>query len=103
MHIISRTAIAEAQQRHPNARTWLDQWWNIASKARWESLHEVRIDYASADQVGSCLVFNACGNHYRLICGVTYANQWTQGTLYVKHFLTHAEYDKNKWKADCGR
>lgn len=54
-------------------------------------------------QVGSCLVFNVCGNNYRLICGVTYANAWARGTLYVKHFLTHADYDKGKWKADCGR
>jgi mRNA-degrading endonuclease HigB of HigAB toxin-antitoxin module len=44
---------------------------------------------------------NACGNDYRLICRVTYANRWTDGTLLVKHFLTHAEYDKNKWCKDC--
>jgi len=26
-----------------------------------------------------------------------------KGTLFVKHFLTHAEYDKNTWKRDCER
>lgn len=103
MHVISRPAVLDAQRRYSVARTWLDNWWNIAGKARWENLHQVQADYAGTDQVGSCLVFNACGNHFRFVCGVTYANQWTHGTLYVKHFLTHAEYNKGKWKADCGR
>jgi len=101
MHVISRQALRLAQRRHADAAAWLDAWWNTAKRTRWESLAQVRADYASADQVGSCLVFNACGNRYRLICGVTYANQWTQGTLFVKHFLTHAEYDRGRWKADC--
>jgi len=40
-------------------------------------------------------VFNIRGNNYRLICGVAYANRWVKGTLFVKLFLTHAEYDKD--------
>jgi mRNA interferase HigB len=103
MHVISRPAKLDAQRRHSSSRTWLDNWWSVATKARWENLHQVQVDYAGTDQVGSCLVFIACGNHFRLICCVTYANEWTRGLLYVKHFLTHAEYDKGKWKADCGR
>lgn len=31
---------------------------------------------------------------------MSYANEWADGTLLVKHFLTHAEYDK-KWCIDC--
>jgi mRNA-degrading endonuclease HigB of HigAB toxin-antitoxin module len=52
-------------------------------------------------QVDCCLVFNIRGNHYRLICRVSYANPWTSGTFYLKHFLTHAEYDEDRWKKDC--
>jgi mRNA interferase HigB len=101
MHIIARPALNAAKQRYPNARSWLDAWWIAASKARWARLAEVRSTYPDADEVGQCLVFNACGNDYRLICRVTYANQWTEGTLLVKHFLTHADYDKNNWRKDC--
>jgi mRNA interferase HigB len=103
MHVIARPALIAAKQRHPNADSWLDTWWIVASKARWARLADVRMAYASADEVGQCLVFNACGNDYRLICRITYANPWTQGTLLIKHFLTHAEYDKNKWRKDCRR
>lgn len=101
MHIIARPAIEEAKRRYPNASSWLDCWWTIASKAAWTRLSDVRMTYRDADEVGQCLVFNACGNDYRLICRMTYKNQWADGTLLVKHFLTHADYDKNHWCRDC--
>jgi mRNA interferase HigB len=101
MHIIARRAIIDAGQRHPYAASWLTRWWADAARARWENLGDVRQNYPSADEVNSCLIFNVRGNRYRLICRVTYSNEWQRGTLLVKHFLTHAEYDKNQWKKDC--
>jgi mRNA interferase HigB len=101
MHIIARPAIEEAKLRYPNASAWLDSWWVVASKAVWTRLADVRVFYPAADEVGQCLVFDACGGDYRLICRMTYANKWTNGTLLVKHFLTHGDYDKNKWRKDC--
>jgi mRNA interferase HigB len=101
MHVISRPAIRRAFQRHPDAAGWLADWWQNACRERWESLHEVRAVYPAADQVDCCLVFDALGNRYRLIVRVSYANEWTRGTLLVKHFLTHAEYDKDRWRKDC--
>ncbi len=101
MHVIARPAISKAQHDFPDALKWLDVWWMLASKVRWEKLEDVRVDYPSADQVERCLVFNVCGTKYRFIVKVSYANQWTNGTLFAKHFLTHAEYDKDRWKKDC--
>jgi mRNA-degrading endonuclease HigB of HigAB toxin-antitoxin module len=62
MHIIARRAIRDAIDRHPDAATWLENWWITASRARWENLHQVRQDYAAADQFNCCLIFNVCGN-----------------------------------------
>jgi len=98
MHIIARPAINEAIKRHPDAANWLNAWWRVAGSQRWENLQAVHEIYPATDQVDCCLVFNARGNRYRLICRVTYANQWQRGTVLVKHFLTHAEYDKQNWK-----
>ncbi len=103
MNIIATRTIRAYQDAFPNAATALEAWLEVAGKAYWQSYNEVLETYASADQVGSCLVFNIRGNKYRLICGVAYANRWVKGTLFVKHFLTHAEYDKNAWKRDCER
>jgi mRNA interferase HigB len=52
--------------------------------------------YPTADAVGNFIVFNIKGNSYRLIVSIDYAIQ----TIYYKYFLTHAEYDKEKWKND---
>ena len=49
-----------------------------------------------ADQVGACTVFNIMGNNYRLITRIDYGVQ----TFTVKYFLTHAQYDRDKWKKD---
>ncbi|NQU22295.1 MAG: type II toxin-antitoxin system HigB family toxin [Candidatus Nealsonbacteria bacterium] len=101
MNVISRPAIREAQQRYADAAGWLENWWQVAKLAQWQSLHDVRATYPAADQVGRCLVFNAHGNRYRFIVGLSYATEERGGTLFVKAFLTHAEYTTGQWKGDC--
>jgi len=101
MNVISRPAIREAQRRYREASGWLEAWRKAAAHAQWMSLGEVRATYPATDQVGRCLVFNVCGNKYRFIVAVRYATADRGGTLFVKHFLTHAEYDQNRWKKDC--
>jgi mRNA interferase HigB len=101
MNVIARPAIEAAISRHADAEGWLETWWTTAKAARWENLDDVRRDYPAADQVYRCLIFNARGNKYRLIVRVVYVNPWQNGTLFIKHFLTHAEYDKNEWTGSC--
>jgi mRNA interferase HigB len=101
MNVISRHAIHEAQARHPFCRKWLEAWWKNARREQWTDLQDVRQTYATADQVGKFLVFNAPEGK-RLIVGVRYASKDAAhgGTLFVKHLLTHAEYDRGNWKQD---
>ena len=61
---------------------------------------DVRQTYTGADQYKCCLIFDK-GNEYRLIVRVSYENDFAKGTLFIKHFLTHAEYSKGSWKKDC--
>ena len=101
MNVISRPAVDRAIRHHLDTGPWLNAWWKTARCADWRSLADVRAAYQRADQVGSCLVFDVLGNRYRLIVGVRYSTPAHGGTLFVKHFLTHAEYDKDYWKDDC--
>ncbi|MCP3849062.1 MAG: type II toxin-antitoxin system HigB family toxin [Gammaproteobacteria bacterium] len=48
----------------------------------------------SADKVGKLTGFNIGGNKIRLIAAVHYNTQ----CLYIRHVLTHTEYDNEKWK-----
>ena len=40
------------------------------------------------------IVFDICGNHYRLITFITFKKQ----ICYIKQILTHTKYDKGRWK-----
>ena len=101
MRIFNSSTIRRWQAQHAAARVALQAWHKVASAAHWTSLHDVRRHYPAADQVDCCLVFNLSGNDYRLICRVAYGSKDHGGALYLKHFLTHAEYDRNAWRKDC--
>ncbi len=64
----------------------------------WQNWGDVKAAIANADLVGNCVVFNIGGNKYRLITRILYASQ----KIFVLKVMTHKEYDKDKWKADCG-
>ena len=94
MHVISRKKLKEAAAQHGNLEVALDVWFRVAKKADWKSLQEVRQIFPSADQVEGYTVFNIKGNACRLITRILYR----YGRVYVRHVLTHAEYDKGDWK-----
>ncbi|MGF1933855.1 MAG: type II toxin-antitoxin system HigB family toxin [Nostoc sp. ChiQUE02] len=96
MHIISRARLSEFWEKHSNAQTSLRLWYKLTSVAEWQNLVELRQTFPSADQVGNFTVFNISGNNYRLITLVDYEYQ----KVFIRHILTHAEYDKDDWKND---
>ena len=96
MRIITARRLKEFYGKYPNAKTSLTGWNKAAKSAKWQSFADVRSSFSSASQVDNFIVFNISGNKYRLI---TYINYKTQ-KVFVRHILTHAEYDKNKWKND---
>lgn len=96
MHIISRKKLREFAEIYPDAAIPLDNWYRVAKSANWHNIIEVRQVYRSADAAGNLTVFNIKGNDYRLIVDIIYLTQ----RIYVKYVLTHAEYDREKWKND---
>jgi mRNA interferase HigB len=95
MHVISRRKLKEAATRHGDLEGPLDAWFRIAKKAQWRSLADVRKTFSSADAVGKWTVFNIKGNQYRLITEINYVFS----RIYIRHVLTHAEYDRGGWKS----
>ena len=76
---------------HPDAERPLRAWLTVVQSRRYASPHEVRQDFGSVDFLGAWrTVFNIGGNKYRLVVDVRY----DIGRIYVRHVLTHAEYDR---------
>ncbi len=93
VHVISRKRLLEAANRHSALSAPLDAWYRVAKKSEWRSLEDVRRIFPSADAAGKYTVFNIKGNSFRLIAEITFKT----GRIYVRHVLTHAEYDKGGW------
>lgn len=64
----------------------------------WESWADVKAEFGTASLVGNCIVFNIGGNKYRLVTRILFPGQ----KVFILKVMTHAEYDEDTWKDDCG-
>ena len=94
MHIITRRRLEEFSNKYPDSSEPLDRWYRIVKHSNYSSFVELRKTFPQADQVGKFIVFNIGGNKYRLIAYVVYSAK----RIYIRHILTHSEYDKGDWK-----
>ena len=96
MHLISIRSLRIDANQFPDVKKQVEDWYATVKKAEWNNLEDVRLIYRDAEAVGNFTVFNIKGNAYRLIVGRDYENQ----VIYYKYFITHAQYDKDKWKSE---
>ncbi|WP_328984793.1 type II toxin-antitoxin system HigB family toxin [Thiorhodovibrio winogradskyi] len=94
MRVISKKPLREFWLRHPESRTLLEAWFKKASNCTAVSFPQLRQTFASADYVDGMTIFDVGGNRYRLVAVIHYDKQ----RLYVRHVMTHAEYDRNAWR-----
>jgi len=91
MRVITRRRLCEFWAKHPDAEGPLKAWYAEANHASWQTPQDIKNRYRSASFPGNDrVVFNICGNKYRLVVLVKYAFE----TVYIRFIGTHAEYDK---------
>ena len=94
MHLISRKALKQFWDRHPDSQNSLIRWFHIMEKNEFSTFNSLRQTFPSADLVGELVVFNLGGDKYRLIVSV----RFNRAKVFIRHVLTHSEYDKEAWK-----
>jgi mRNA interferase HigB len=99
VRIIKEKFLRDAAEQYPKAAKYLAAWTANVRAAAWRNLADVRRCYGSADVVRvrsgrPVIVFNVCGNAYRLIVAMHFNAQMA----YTLRFLTHSEYDRDSWK-----
>ena len=68
----------------------LKVWYQEMKKVEWKHSNDVKKKYGSASVIGNNrIVFNICGNKYRLVVKVNYETQW----MFIRFIGTHKEYD----------
>ncbi len=91
MRIISRAKLKEFYERHADSKDALEAWFAEAKAADWTTPNVVKAEYPFASIINSTrVVFNICGNKYRLVVAVNYSI----GIVYIRFIGTHPAYDK---------
>lgn len=90
MRVIAKKILRDFWERHADAEQPLKTWYKEASKASWSSPSDVKEAYAKTSILkGGRVVFNICGNQYRLIVDINYSRQW----VFIRFIGTHSDYD----------
>ncbi|HLW72164.1 MAG TPA: type II toxin-antitoxin system HigB family toxin [Candidatus Binataceae bacterium] len=88
-------ALREFWQRRADAELSLRAWYKIVRQGRFSNLAELKQTFNTVDYVPVNLyVFSLGGNKYRLIAAIHFNAQ----RVYIRHVLTHQEYDRGDWK-----
>lgn len=95
MHIITHRRIRDAQTQHADCASALDQWYRVMKGARMADFSDLRRLFGAVDKVGDLFVFNVGGHQLRLIAAI----HFNTGKVFVRHVLTHREYDMGRWKS----
>jgi mRNA interferase HigB len=76
--------------KYPDSEQQLRSWYHEAKRARWQNPQQIKDQYRNASILkGRRVVFNICGNKYRLVCEALFG----QGILFIKFIGTHKQYD----------
>ncbi|MFK7901148.1 MAG: type II toxin-antitoxin system HigB family toxin [Cyclobacteriaceae bacterium] len=91
MRIIAKKILREFWEKHSDSEQALKTWYKEVSKAIWNSPSEIKEKYVKASILkNGRVVFNICGNKYRLIVDVNYITK----SIFIRFIGTHKEYDK---------
>jgi len=90
MRVIAKKILREFWDKYPDSEQQLKTWYKEASNAKWSSPNDIKKEYARAIIIGdNRVVFDICGNKYRLIAKINYERQW----VFIRFIGTHKEYD----------
>ena len=96
MHIIARPALVDFWAVHKDAENPLRAWYSVCKKSDFQNFSELRRALTGIDKVGKFTVFDIGGNKYRLITVI----HFNRRKIYIRHVLTHEEYDRGHWKRE---
>lgn len=93
MHVISRKPFNDAKIKYPNDAKALEKTYLLLKKGNYKTPEELKNVFASLDNFkpkDKWWIIDIGGNNLRLMAFI----EFKHNSLYVKHIVTHAEYDK---------
>ena len=91
MRVFAKKILREFWVKQNDSEEQLKTWYKEASKAIWTTPKDIKSVYVKASILKSGrVVFDICGNKYRLIVEVNYERQW----VFIRFIGTHTDYGK---------
>ena len=91
MRVIAKKILREFWEKQNDSEGQLQTWYKEALKANWTSPNDIRSEYPKASILKSGrVVFNICGNKYRLVVQINYLRSW----VFIRFIGNHIDYDK---------
>ena len=90
MRVISRRALRDFWDDHPQAKAALTAWFRIMEHGSFSDFNALKATFGAADYLAPYTIFDIGGNKFRLIAVVHYDRR----RVYVRHVFTHADYDR---------
>lgn len=94
MRVIAKKILRKFWGKHADSEEQLKTWYREASKASWMNPSDIKNEYARASilkggREGGRVVFDICGNKYRLVVDINYSRQWG----FIRFIGIHKDYD----------
>ena len=93
MRIFAKKTLKSFYDKPENkdSQSQLDSWHDVVKTANWKTPADIKNQFRNASFVSNNrVIFNICGNKYRLVVKVEYAFKH----VYIRFIGTHKEYDK---------
>ena len=93
MHVLSKRPFIDAARKYPDDRDALMDMYRVLSSNSFRSPEELKAVYATLDNFkykDRWWVLDVGGHNLRVLAFIQFVNQ----RIYIKHIVSHAEYDK---------
>ena len=94
MNVISKSTLIKFYESSPkyfDAKEQLNEWYRYTKKSKWTTPHEIKEDIRTASILkNNRVVFNICGNKYRVVVRIDYRYQ----IIFIRFVGTHSQYDQ---------
>jgi mRNA interferase HigB len=74
--------------------TALDVWYRLMKRSRYKTFADLKSVFGAVDKVDQLFVFDIGGNKLRIVAAI----HFNSDKVFIRHILSHKEYDKDIWK-----
>jgi len=90
MRVIAKKMLRDFWVKHSDSENQLKTWYKEVTGARWSNPDDIKRMYPKASILKQKrVVFNICGNKYRLVTRINYQRKW----VFIRFVGTHSDYN----------